>query len=172
MFTTSAATIEREIGSKGFGFIRAIHDGVEIQIFTRQERLDEAGLKTGDFKEGERIALDYEKQPDGRYRAVKIHSGSDKVQSMPAPIGHIKDFLCPFEVAENQATGEVLWRIENPKKEIVQYVVCDRAGNMLRQLGRVASNDARISIGLEAKAPKARVVRRRKDVSPTLLAAE
>ncbi len=172
MFTTATATVDRKIGNQGFGFIRAMHEGVEIQIFVREERLIEAGLKTIDFKEGDRVSLDYEKGQDGRFRAIRIHSVQGvNAKIVSTPHVTIDQFLDPNKVVENLVTGEVLWRIENSEKEIIQYIVTDLVGKVLRQLGRVTSNDGRLNIGLEMKAPKVQVIRRRR-VQPEMMAAE
>ena len=172
MFSTSSATVHRTIGNKGFGFVRTLHDEVEIDIFVHEDRLKDSGFKPEDFKVDLVVGLQFEPTKDHRFRAVRILKIGGVSARMPASVDQ---FINALRASENLDTGEVLWRIMTKEGELVQYLVADDGGLVIRQLGHVTSNKARADIGLPEKAPKARVASRsRKEPppQPVLLAAE
>lgn len=149
MFSTYCATVQREIGNKGFGFVRAMHKDVEVDIFVHEGRLKDSGFKPEDFKVDLVVGLEYEQTKDHRFRAVRILKIGGVSARMPASVDQ---FVNAVRAGENLVTGEVLWRIMTKEGGFVQYLVADDGGLVIRQLGRLTSNEARAEIGLQKPA--------------------
>ena len=153
MFKTQATTIAKSgFGKFNYAFLVQAGGVKGPDVFILPKHLSASGFEPDLLVKGTTLVIDIGEDAKGRPIVARVHSVNGQEPSPPktTPI-FLDQFLNPSWPAKNEETGETLWQILDSDDNLVQYVIADGEGLVLRQLGHISSNEARAAAGLPKK---------------------
>jgi hypothetical protein len=169
MYATNVTVIAKSgFGKFNYAFLVQT-GGVKGQdVFILPKNMSTSGFEPNLLGNGTVLEIDIGEDAKGRLVVARVHSvDGQEPQPKTTPI-FLDQFRNPSWPVKNEETGQTLWQILDPADNLVQYVIANGEGLVVRQLGHISSNEARATAGLPTK--KARL-RSRQETLPEHIAA-